>query len=148
MANGTAAELSAQIEQVKAQVAGEKLKQAQAALKREQLRTSKLEPIADKTLAIEIERAELGLAAKQVDRDGDKLSLAAAKDKYSYSRAKQALQQQQYRIELMTMQHSLAGAEESLRQLKSVAQTLNHKIAAAPRLSFASVETSTSKVTE
>ena len=145
MATTTAAELSAQIEQVKAQVQAEKLKQAQSALKREQLRTSKLETIADKTLALDIERAELALAAKQVDRDGDKLALGAAKDKYSYSRAKQALQQQQYRIELMTIQHSLAGAEESLRQLKSVAATLNHKIAAAPRLSFASVDQPTDK---
>lgn len=145
MANGTAAELSAQIEQVKAQVAGEKLKQAQSALKREQLRTAKLEAIADKTLALDIERAEIGLAIKQQDKAGDTLALAAAKDKVSYSRAKQALQQQQYRVELLTMQHSLAGAEESLRQLKSVAATLNHKIAAAPRLSFASVESSTDK---
>lgn len=139
----TAAEIGAEIEKIKGLISHEKLLQSRSALKREQLRTSKLEPIADKTLAIEIERAELGLAAKQVDRDGDKLSLAAAKDKYSYSRAKVALQQQQYRVELLTMQHSLAGAEESLRQLKSVAATLNHKIAAAPRLSFASVESST-----
>jgi len=145
MANGTAAELSAQIEQVKAQVQAEKLKQAQSQLAREKIRTGKLEKVADQVLDIEVRRAETGLQIKQADLAGDALALAAAKDKVSYSKAKQALQQQQYRIELMTMQHSLAGAEESLRQLKSVAATLNHKIAAAPRLSFASVDQPTDK---
>ena len=145
MATTTAAEIGAQIEQVKAAVAGEKLKQANAQLNREKIRTGKLEKLADQVLDIEVRRAEAGLQIKQADLAGDALALAAAKDKVSYSRAKQALQQQQNRIELMTMQHSLAGAEESLRQLKSVAATLNHKIAAAPRLSFASVEPSTDK---
>lgn len=148
MANGTAAELSAQIEQVKAAVQAEKLKQAQSQLAREKVRTGKLEKLADQVLDIEVKRAETGLQIKQADLAGDALALAAAKDKVSYTKAKHHLQQAQYRVELLTMQHSLAGAEESLRQLKSVAQTLNHKIAAAPRLSFASVETSTSKFAE
>lgn len=141
MANGTAAEITAQIEQVKAAVAGEKLKQANAQLNREKIRTGKLEKLADQVLDIEVKRAETGLAIKEQDLAGDALALGAAKDKLSYTKAKQALQQAQYRVELLTMQHSLAGAEESLRQLKSVAQTLNHKLGSAPRLSFASVET-------
>lgn len=140
MANGTAAEIGAQIEQVKAQVQAEKLKQAQSQLAREKIRTGKLEKLADQVLAIEVKRAEIGLAIKEADKAGDTLALAAAKDKVSYSRAKHVLQQQQYRVELLTMQHNLAGADEQLRQLKSVAQTLNHKIAAAPKLSFASVQ--------
>lgn len=134
----TAAEIGAEIEKIKALISHEKLLQSRSALKREQLRTSKLEPIADKTLAIEIERAEIGLAIKQQDKAGDKISLAAAKDKVSFAKAQQALQQQQYRVTLLTQQHQLAGAEESLRQLKSVAATLNHKLSAAPSLSLSS----------
>jgi len=145
MATATAAELSAQIEQVKAQVQAEKLKQAQSQLAREKIRTGKLEKVADQVLNLDVKRAETNLAIKEQDLAGDALALAAAKDKVSYTKAKHHLQQQQYRIELMTIQHSLAGAEESLRQLKSVAATLNHKIAAAPRLSFASVDQPTDK---
>ena len=138
---GTAAEITAQVEKVKAQIAGEKLKQSEAALKREQVRTSKLEPIADKKLAIDIERAEIGLAIAAQDKDGDKLSLAAAKDKVSFAKATHALTQAQYRVTLLTQQHSLAASEESLRQLKSVAATLSHKLGAAPTLSLSSSST-------
>ena len=141
MATTTAAEIGAQIEQVKAQVQAEKLKQAQSQLAREKIRTGKLEKVADQVLDIEVRRAETGLQIKQADLAGDALALAAAKDKVSYTKAKHHLQQQQYRVELLTIQHNLAGAEEQLRQLKSVAATLNHKLGSAPRLSFASVET-------
>lgn len=134
----TAAEWNAKTETLKGLIAHEKYKQAERQLKREQQRTDKLEAIADKVLAVEINRAEIGLQAKQSDMEGDKLALAASKDKVSYTRAKHQLQQQQWRIELLTMQHNLAASEEGLRQLKSVAQTLNHKLGSAPKLAFSS----------
>jgi hypothetical protein len=134
----TVAELNAKTEQLKVLIAQEKHKQVERQLKREQQRTDKLESIADKVLATEINRAEIGLQVKQSDMEGDKLALAASKDKVSYTRAKHQLQQQQWRIELMTMQHNLAASEEGLRQLKSVAATLNHKLSAAPKLAFGS----------
>jgi hypothetical protein len=99
-------------------------------------------------LTTEIKRAEIGLAVKQSDMEGDRLALAASKDKVSYTRAKHQLQQQQWRIELMTMQHSLAASEEGLRQLKSVAATLNHKLGSGPKLAFSSSSSNTSNTTE
>ena len=138
----TVAEWNAKTEQIKAQVAEQKYKQAERQLKREQIRTDKLEGIADKVLAVEINRAEIGLQVKQSDMEGDRLALAASKDKLSYTRAKHQLQQQSWRIELMTMQHNLAASEEGLRQLKTVAATLNHKLGSGPKLAFSSSNTS------
>ena len=142
---GTAAEITAQVEKIKAAIAGEKLKQSEAALAREKIRTGKLEAIADKILDIEVKRAETGLLIKQSDLAGDVLSLAAAKDKVSFAKATHALTQAQYRVTLLTQQHSLAASEESLRQLKSVAATLSHKLGAAPTLSFSSSSSSSTK---
>jgi hypothetical protein len=138
----TVAEWNAKTEQIKAQVAEQKYKQAERQLKREQQRTDKLEGIADKVLAVEINRAEIGLQVKQSDLEGDRLALAASKDKLSYTRAKHHLQQQQWRTELLTMQHNLAASEEGLRQLKTVAATLNHKLGSGPKLAFSSSNTS------
>jgi exonuclease VII large subunit len=144
----TVAEWTAKTEQIKAQVAEQKYKQAERQLKREQQRTDKIEGIADQVLATEIKRAEIGLAVKQSDLEGDKLALAASKDKISYTRAKHHLQQQQWRTELLTMQHNLAASEEGLRQLKSVAATLNHKLGSGPKLAFSSSSSNTSNTTE
>jgi hypothetical protein len=144
----TVAEWNAKTEQIKAQVAEQKYKQAERQLKREQQRTDKIEGIADQVLATEIKRAEIGLAVKQSDLEGDKLALAASKDKISYTRAKHHLQQQQWRTELLTMQHNLAASEEGLRQLKSVAATLNHKLGSGPKLAFSSSSSNTSNTTE
>jgi hypothetical protein len=137
----TAAEWNAKTETLKGLIAHEKYKQVERQLKREQQRTDRLEGIADKVLATEITRAEIGLQVKQSDLEGDKLALAASKDKVSYTRAKHQLQQAQWRIDLLTMQHSLAASEEGLRQLKSVAATLNHKLGSGPKLAFSSSNT-------
>jgi hypothetical protein len=145
----TVAEWNAKTEQIKAQVAEQKYKQVERQLKREQQRTDKLESIADQVLTTEIKRAEIGLAVKQSDMEGDRLALAASKDKVSYTRAKHQLQQAQWRVELTVMQHNLSASEEGLRQLKSVAQTLNHKLSAGPKLAFSSSSSSnTSNTTE
>jgi hypothetical protein len=143
----TVAELNAKTEQLKVLIAQEKHKQVERQLKREQQRTDKLEAIADKALAVEINRAEIGLQVKQSDMEGDRLALAASKDKISYTRAKQQLQQAQWRVELTVMQHNLAASEEGLRQLKTVAQTLNHKLGSGPKLAFSSGNTNTSSST-
>jgi hypothetical protein len=42
------------------------------------------------------------------------------------------------------MQHNLAASEEGLRQLKTVAATLNHKLGSGPKLAFSSSNTNTS----
>jgi exonuclease VII large subunit len=144
----TVAEWNAKTETLKGLIAEQKFKQVERQLKREQQRTDKLESIADQVLTTEIKRAEIGLAVKQSDMEGDRLALAASKDKVSYTRAKHQLQQQQWRIELMTMQHSLAASEEGLRQLKSVAATLNHKLGSGPKLAFSSSSSNTSNTTE
>ena len=111
----TVAEWNAKTETLKGLIAEQKFKQVERQLAREKQRTDKLEGIADKVLAVEINRAEIGLQVKQSDMEGDKLALAAS--------------------------------EEGLRQLKSVAQTLNHKLAAGPRLAFSS-SSNTSNTTE
>jgi hypothetical protein len=138
----TVAEWNAKTEQIKAQVAEQKYKQAERQLAREKQRTDKLEGIADKVLATEINRAEIGLQVKQSDLEGDRLALAASRDKVSYTRAKHQLQQAQWRVELTVMQHNLSASEEGLRQLKTVAATLNHKLGSGPKLAFSSNNTS------
>ena len=138
----TVAEWNAKTETLKGLIAEQKFKQVERQLAREKQRTDTLEGIADKVLATEINRAEIGLQVKQSDLEGDRLALAASKDKLSYTRAKHHLQQQQWRTELLTMQHNLAASEEGLRQLKTVAATLNHKLGSGPKLAFSSSNTS------
>ena len=144
----TVAEWNAKTESLKAQIAEQKFKQVERQLKREQQRTDKLESIADQVLTTEIKRAEIGLAVKQSDMEGDRLALAASKDKVSYTRAKHQLQQAQWRVELLTQQHNLAASEEGLRQLKTVAATLNHKLGSGPKLAFSSSSNTSSNTTE
>ena len=144
----TVAEWNAKTEGLKAQIAEQKFKQVERQLAREKQRTDKLEGIADQVLATEIKRAEIGLAVKQSDLEGDRLTLATSKDKISYTRAKHQLQQAQWRVELTLMQHNLAASEEGLRQLKSVAATLNHKLGSGPKLAFSSGSSNTSNTTE
>lgn len=125
----TVAEINAQIECVRSQIAGEKLKQATRQLDREKRRV-KLEDVADKVLDVEIQRAEVGLQKVQLGLQADKIALQGERDKVRYLQAKQTLQQRLWAVELMQMEVSLAGSERKLEELRTVAKTLDHKVKA------------------
>ena len=125
----TVMEVNAQIEVVKSQIAGEKLKQAHRQLDREK-RRMKLEDVADKSLELDVQRAEIGLESKKVALQGDKIALQSARDGLRYQTAKATLQQRLWATELMQMEVSLAGSERKLQELKTVAKTLDHTVKA------------------
>ena len=123
----TAAEWGAKTEAVKGEIAEQKYLQAGRQLKREKGRM-KLEDVADKVLAVEVARAEIGLESKKLAMQGDKVQLAGAKDSLRYLTAKQTLQQRLWATELMSLEVNLAGSEAKLGELRNVAQTLSHQV--------------------
>lgn len=125
----TVAEWSAKTEVVKSQIAEQKYIQATRQLDREKRRI-KLEDVADKVLDVEIQRAEVGLQKVQLGLQADKIALQGERDKVRYLQAKATLQQRLWATELMQMEVSLAGSERKLQELKTVAQTLDHKVKA------------------
>ena len=125
----TSVEWSAKTEVVKGQIAEQKYLQATRQLSREK-RKLKLEDIADASLEIDIQRAEVGLESKKVALQGDKIALQSARDGLRYQTAKATLQQRLWATELMQMEVSLAGSERKLQELKTVAKTLDHTVKA------------------
>ena len=134
----TSTEINAQIETVKAQIAAEKLNQARRQLDREKRRMA-LEDVADRNLAVEIQRAETNLESKKVALQADKIALRGERDRVRYLEAKNVINQRLMVTELQQLEINLAGSQRKLDELRNVAQTLDHKIeAVVPKNLFSS----------
>ena len=134
----TTTEINAQIETVKAQIAAEKLTQHRRQLDRAKRRIA-LEDIADRNLAVEIQRAEVGLESKKVALQGDKIALRGERDRVRYLEAKNVINQRLMATELQQLEINLASSQRKLEELRNVAQTLDHKVKAVlPRNLFSS----------
>lgn len=127
MAQLSIGEWNAKTEVVKAEIAEQKYLQAGRQLTREKQRM-KLEDIADKGLALDISRADIGLKAKQLALQGDHIQLQGAKDNLRYLTAKQTLQQRLWATELMSLEVNLSGSEAKLAELRGTAKTLNQTL--------------------
>ena len=123
----TVMEVNAQIEVVKSQIAGEKLKQAHRQLSREQKRI-KLEDVADAALSIDIERASVGLESKKLGLQADKIALRGERDRVRYLEAKNVINQRLMATELQQLEVNLSSSQRKLDELRTVAKTLDHKI--------------------
>jgi hypothetical protein len=123
----TAAVWAAKTEIVKGQIAEQKYIQATRQLAREKRRIV-LEDIADKSLEVDIQRAEVGLEDKRLGLQADKLKLQGSRDNLRYLAAKNTLSQRLMAVELMSMEVNLSQSEAKLSELKTVAQTLNQKL--------------------
>lgn len=123
----TPAEWGAKTEAVRGQIAEQKYLQAGRELKREVSRM-RLQDIADKSLEVEVSRAQIGLEKSKLALQGDKIQLQGSKDNLRYLTAKQTLQQRLWATELMSLEVNLAGSEAKLGELRNVAKTLSHQI--------------------
>lgn len=120
-------EINAQIEVVKSQIAGEKLKQAHRQLDREKRRI-KLEDIADAALSIDIQRAEVGLESKKLGLQADKIGLRGERDRVRYLEAKNVINQRLMAVELQQLEVNLSSSQRKLDELRNVSATLQVKI--------------------
>jgi len=123
----TASEWNARTEQIRGQIAEQKYLQAGRELKRETSRM-RLQDIADKSLEVEVSRAQIGLEKSKLALQGDKIQLQGSKDNLRYLTAKQTLQQRLWATELMSLEVNLAGSEAKLGELRNVAKTLSHQV--------------------
>jgi hypothetical protein len=123
----TASEWNARTEQIRGQIAEQKYLQAGRELKRETSRM-RLQDIADKSLEVEVSRAQIGLEKSKLALQGDKIQLQGSKDNLRYLAAKQTLQQRLWATELMSLEINLAGSEAKLGELRNVAKTLSHQV--------------------
>ena len=123
----TAAEWNAKAEMVKAEIAQQKYNQANRQLSREKRRMA-LEDLSDKSLEVDISRAETALETSRQNLESDRLKLQGAKDGVRYLQAKNTLQQRLWATELMSLEVNLSQSEAKPTELKTVAQTLNQKL--------------------
>ena len=123
----TAAEWNAKTEVIKGQIAEQKYNQVTRQLSREKRRMA-LEDLSDKSLEVDISRAETALETNRHNLESDRLKLQGAKDGVRYLQAKNTLQQRLWATELMSLEVNLSQSEAKLTELKTVAQTLNQKL--------------------
>lgn len=125
------AEWAAETEKLKSEIAATKHEQVKRGLQREKAKL-KIEDIEDKLLNVQIRSRENAVAIAEAKLEGEQVLLQSEKDKTKYLRAKHQLTLKGYGYDLEIQSVELAGSEEKLRQLKSVAQTLNYKLAHNP----------------
>lgn len=129
--NKSVAEWNAETERVKADIAAAKHEQARRNLTREKQKL-KLEDAEDRILQLQIQSKEAAVMMAEQRLEQDKILVQSERDKTKYLRAKHQLTLKGYGYDLEIQAIELAGSEEKLRQLKSVAQTLNYKLANNP----------------
>lgn len=125
--NKSVAEWNAQQERLRSEIAATKAEAVNRELTREK-RKLKIQDFQDKLLDLEIVGAETSVKLKEIGVESDRTLLKTAQSRLKYLQGKHALTERGFQLDLQVQEAELAGSEEKLRQLRSVANTLSYNV--------------------